>query len=282
MLRFGGTVTLNSLIIYTATNFEKVLLGRYWGVDAIGLYGRAYQLISIPTENLNSAAGEIAFAGLSRLQDDPARLRSYFLKGYSLIVTFTFPATCVCALFGDDIIQVLLGPKWKGVAVLIRLLAPTIFVFAIANPLGWLLSSVGQVGRLLKMGLVIAPVMIGSYLVGLPYGPKGVATAYSAVMTLWLIPLVIWALRQTVVRPRDILLILSRAAPSGVVAAAAALGFRSQYGGSLSPWSRLTLESSVLLLTYFGLLLLTEQRSLYRDLVRGLMKRAPIEANTSV
>ena len=36
-----------------------------------------------------------------------------------------------------------------------------------------------------KMGLVIAPIMIAGYVIGLPYGPKGVALAYSAVMLLW-------------------------------------------------------------------------------------------------
>src|SRR6516164_3200800 len=38
MMRFGGTITLNGLVVYVASNFEKVLLGRFWGVDAIGIY----------------------------------------------------------------------------------------------------------------------------------------------------------------------------------------------------------------------------------------------------
>ena len=81
MMHFGGTLTLNGLVVYVATNIEKVLLGRFWGVDAIGIYGRAYQLINIPTDNLNSAAGEVAFSALSRLQDDPGRLRELFPEG---------------------------------------------------------------------------------------------------------------------------------------------------------------------------------------------------------
>ncbi len=66
MVRFGGTVTLNGLVVYVANNLEKVLLGRFWGAGALGLYGRAYQLVNIPTENLNSTAGEVAFSALSR------------------------------------------------------------------------------------------------------------------------------------------------------------------------------------------------------------------------
>ena len=36
MMRFGGTLTLNGLVVYVANNLEKVLLGRFWGVDALG------------------------------------------------------------------------------------------------------------------------------------------------------------------------------------------------------------------------------------------------------
>ena len=91
MMRFGGTITLNGLVVYVAYNFEKVLLGRFWGAETIGLYGRAYQLVKIPTDNLNSAVGEVAFSALSRVQDDPVRLKSYFLKGYSLVTGMTLP-----------------------------------------------------------------------------------------------------------------------------------------------------------------------------------------------
>src|SRR5215472_7758750 len=160
MIRFGSTLTINGIVVYVASNFEKVLLGRYWGADAIGIYGRAYQLIRIPTDTLTGAVGEVAFSALSRLQNDPHRLRSYFLKGYSLVLAITPPATIACAVLAPDLIGLLLGPKWKEVAPIFRYLTPTILVFAIANPVSWLVMSIGWVMRGFKMSLVIAPVMI--------------------------------------------------------------------------------------------------------------------------
>jgi O-antigen/teichoic acid export membrane protein len=271
MMHFGGTVTLNGIVVYIASNFEKVLLGRFWGADALGIYGRAYQLVNIPTANLNSAAGEVAFSALSRLQDDPGRLKSYFLKGYSVVLAMTMPMTVACALFADDMILVFLGPKWKAAAVIFRLLAPTILVFAVANPLSWLVMSLGLVRRSLKMGLVIAPLMIASYIIGLPYGPRGVAFAYSAVMLLWVVPVIAWSVHGTVISLRDVLLAVSRPLASSIVAAGLAFAVRSVYGQSLSPVPRLVLETTVLLVTFLGMLLFaTGQKSLYLDLLRGL------------
>jgi len=282
MMRFGGTITLNGLVVYIASNFEKVLLGRFWGVDALGIYGRAYQLINIPSENLNSAAGEVAFSALSRLQDDPIRLKSYFLKGYSLVLAMTLPVTIACAFFADDIILVILGPQWVAAAPIFRFLAPTILVFAIANPLAWLVSSLGLVERGLKMGLVIAPVMIASYVVGLPYGPRGVALAYSAVMLLWVMPVIAWSVHGTVVSVRDVLLAVSRPLASGIVAVGLAFGVRLAYGQFLSPLPRLILEITVLLVTFLAqLFFITGQRSLYMDVLRGLKGPAPVSSETA-
>jgi PST family polysaccharide transporter len=270
MLRFGGTVTLNGLVSYLANNVEKVLLGRFWGVDALGIYGRAYQLVNIPTDNLNFAAGEVAFSALSRLQDDPSRLKRYFLAGYSVVLALTFPMTVACALFADDMIFVVLGPKWSAAAPIFRLLAPTILVFAIANPLFWLLSSLGLVERSLKMGLVIAPLMILSYVVALPYGPRGVAFAYSTVMMLWVLPAIAWTVHGTVISFRDMLLAVSRPLASSLVAGAFAFGVQ-RFCVQFPPLSRLALESAVLLITFVGMLLyVTGQKVLYLDLLRGL------------
>ena len=107
MMRFGGGLLLTGLIVYVAYNFEKVLLGRFWGADAVGLYGRAYQLSSIPTDNLNSSVGEVAFSALSRVRNDPPRFKNYFLKAYSLVLTLTIPITIAVALFASDLIAVL-------------------------------------------------------------------------------------------------------------------------------------------------------------------------------
>jgi O-antigen/teichoic acid export membrane protein len=257
--------------VYVASNFEKVLLGRFWGADALGIYGRAYQLINVPTDNLNGAAGEVAFSALSRLQDDPSRLKSYFLKGYSLVLTLTLPMTVGCALFADDMIFVLLGPRWEAAVPIFRWLAPTILTFAIVNPLAWLLCSLGNVGRLLKMGLVIAPLMIAGYLLGLPYGPRGVAVAYSLVMVLWMVPAIRWCTHGTVISFRDILLTASRPLLSSMVAGGVAFGVRLVYGELLAPLSRLVVETTILLVVFLGMLLFaTGQRSFYLGLLRGL------------
>lgn len=204
MLRFGGTVSFNSFLAYLAYNTDKILLGRFWGAEMLGIYGRAYQLAYLPTENLNTTLGLVAFPALSRLQNDPLRLRNYFLKGYRLFLSLTMPITITFALFADDIILVLLGPKWHQAAAIFRLLAPTVMVFGLINPFFWLILSIGHVQRSLRMALVLTPVIICGYTLGLSHGPHGVAAAFSITMLLLTAPFILWARRGTSISTRDI------------------------------------------------------------------------------
>ena len=201
LLHFGGIVTLNGVISYMTYNFDKFILGRVWGVTAVGQYGVGSQLINIPTSNLNMAVGGVIFSALSRLQNDAARFRSYFLKGYALNISMTLPVTMFSAVFAHDIIYVVLGPKWGEAAAIFRLLSPAVLVFGIINPTGWLLWSSGRHVRSLKISMVIAVLVVSAILVGLPNGPRGIAIGFSTAMMVWLVPHVVWSLYKTAITP---------------------------------------------------------------------------------
>jgi len=280
LMRFGGTITLNGLVVYFAYNLEKVLLGRFWGASVVGIYGRAYQLSNIPTENLNSSIGGVAFSALSRVQHDPVRLRSYFLKCYSLVLALSVPLTILGALFAVDAISVLLGPKWREAAPIFRLLTPTILTFAMINPFAWLLFSMGKVRRSLHIALVITPLVIAGYLIGLPYGPKGVALGYSVAMGLWILPHILWCVHGTSISVRDVFQTLIKPLLSSLVAALLPFALQVFCGNLLSPLLRVAIGVTIFLFIYCGMLLyVMGQKSFYLDLLRGLRSGTAVDSD---
>lgn len=283
LIRFGGTLTLNGLVMYVAYNMEKVLLGRFWGAEAIGLYGRAYQLVNIPTDNLNVSVGEVAFSALARVQNDPPRLRSYFLKGYSLVLSMTLPITLMGAFFADDLIRVVLGPKWNAAVPIFRLLAPTILILAMINPMAWFIFALGMVNKSLKIALVLAPIVMLGYLCGLHYGPKGVALGYSTVLVLWVIPHIAWCVHGTPVSLRDVLVTASRPLASGLIGAAIAFGVHRVCAPFMPALPRLLIATTVLTAVYVVMLFyVMGQKAFYMDVLRGFRKRTPVEEKVLV
>jgi PST family polysaccharide transporter len=211
------------------------------------------------------------------------RFKSYFLKGFSLVLGLTLPVTIACGLFADDIVYVVLASAWDDAAAIVRLLAPTITVFAIINPLGWVVFSVGFIKRGMKAAPVIATLMIIGYFISLPYGPKGVAFAYSTVLTLWIIPHIFWCVHRTPISFLDVLKVISGPLSCGIVAGGIAFSVRLALGGTVSALPRLLLESSVLFGAFFTVLLSTAgQKSLYLEAFNALRGSSSTAGRISV
>jgi O-antigen/teichoic acid export membrane protein len=273
MLRFGGLATCNSFLVFLAWNSDNILLGRFWGTHALGLYGRAYQLATLPVEQLTSTLGGVAISGLSAVQDDADRLSRSFLRGYSLLVSATVPIAIACPMFADEIIHVLLGNKWMGVVPIFRLLAPTSLVFALANPLSWLVMATGRVGRAVGITAATTPVVIVGILLGLSHGPTGVAMGYSAAMVLILIPITAWSKHGTGITWSDLWNVTRKPFLAGL--AAGLIGFGAKLAlGDLPPILVVALGVGLVSCVYACALVAMGQKKLYFDLLTELFSKA--------
>lgn len=281
MVRFGGTVTLNSLVVYLGYNTEKILLGRFWGAAPLGIYGRAYQLANLPVQQLISSVHIVAFSVLSRMQGDLERFQRSYLKSQSIVVSLTIPVVISCALFATEIVRVMLGPKWMAVVPVLRCLAPTVLVFALVNPFSWLLRSTGRVERSLKIALLIAPVVILGIVAGLRYGPTGVALGYSFSMLLLFVPLVVWSLHGTGITIARYWDSVKRPLAAGVLGGGAGYLIRFVVKNGLPPIPLFAVEMASFVSVYAAILLFVMgQKDFYFDLVKQILKRdeAPITA----
>jgi PST family polysaccharide transporter len=218
-----------------------------WGTEALGLYSRAYQLMSLSTDSLNSAVSQVAFPALARVQHDSELRRRYFLHGYRLFLTVAVPLAFVIALFSEDIISVLLGQQWLDSAAILRVLSAMMLVLVMTSPLAWLLLSAGQTGRSLGMAAVIAPVTIAGCLFGVSRGPIGVATGVSTAMLCLVVPLFLMGTRGIGVGVNDLLRAILPIFAAAAAGAALAAGV-SHLAMDLSVFARLAVEA----LTLFG------------------------------
>jgi PST family polysaccharide transporter len=274
MLHFGVVATCNSFVVFLAWNAEKLLLGRFWGADALGLYGRAFQLVTLPVQQLNASVTGVAFPALSRIQHDAERLAKSFLRGYSLLISLTIPISITCALFAEEIVRIVLGAKWMAAVPIFRLLAPVSLVFAVANPLSWLVMATGRVGRALSISAATTPLVIVGIVMGLSHGPTGVALGYSSALTLLLIPIAAWSKLGTGITWSDLWGATKPPFFSGLLAGAAALLLKLTLGGRLAPIPCLLVGLGLVLGIYaWTLVFVMNQKHVYLDILSHLLPR---------
>lgn len=275
MLHFGGLATCNSFVVFLAWNAEKILLGRFWGPDALGLYGRAFQLVTLPVQQLNTAVTGVAFPALSRIQHDAKRLARSFLRGFSLLISATIPITITCTLFAEEIVRVVLGAKWMEAAPIFRLLSPVAVVFAVANPFSWLLMSTGRIGRALTLSAATTPLVILGIVLGLGHGPKGVALGYSSAMTALVIPIAAWSKHGTGITWADLWGATKPPFVSGLLAGVAGLLVKLTLAGGWLPLMLYLFVGLGLVLGVYAwvLLIVMKQKHVYMDLLSQLLPR---------
>jgi PST family polysaccharide transporter len=271
-VRFGGFLTSSDITNYLFRNADNVLIGWYWGPGPLGIYTRAYGLLLLSIRQVNSPVQRVAVSALSRLQADPARMRKYFLAGYSLVASINLPLITALVVFAEEVVYFVLGSQWGEAIGLFRFLAPAAALGALLNPFGWLFQATGHPDREFRFGLLWSGLLLCAFAAGLPFGPSGVAIGYSLVSCLLAVPLCLYAVKGTAVSVRDVAGSIAPALISACVAGLAGLVFKVVVPVDLHVSIRAVGGCAVVVLAYaLFLLVVLGKRHFYRDLVGELV-----------
>ena len=188
MLRFGGYLTGFSVLNYFARNMDKVLLGRFWGATPLGLYTRAYALMTYPITLVSGPMNSIMIPAMSKLQRDLNRFQEIYLRGLRVVALLSFPMMTVLFVAAEEVIAIIYGPQWTDAVPLFRILCIAGLWQGIYNFTGQVYIATGRTDRLFQYGLAGTPIIVAGICCGAPFGPRGVATGYAVAMLLVLIP----------------------------------------------------------------------------------------------
>jgi O-antigen/teichoic acid export membrane protein len=123
LMGFGMGLSVARLGVTLANQADNLVVGRWLGVVALGLYSRAYQLMSVPTALLGDVFDKVLFPTMSRVQDDPRRLTSGYLQGTAIVSLVTLPAGVVAAVLAPELVAVAFGNRWQALVPPFQVLA---------------------------------------------------------------------------------------------------------------------------------------------------------------
>lgn len=187
MLAFGGNLTAFTFFNYFARNADNALIGWYCGASAVGLYARAYSLMLLPMYQIKEPLSAVVVPALCRLQDKQEDFARYYLRAVNGMMWLCGPLVAFLAACSEQVVLIVLGDQWMAAVNLFRVLAVIAFLQPIySSAVGWTFCSRGRADRLLRWAMVACPLTLASFVAGLPYGPLGVAVAYTVVFLMLL------------------------------------------------------------------------------------------------
>jgi O-antigen/teichoic acid export membrane protein len=197
MLKFGADITGFNIVNYFSKNIDNILIGRFWGASALGLYDRAYRLMYLPMQRFRFPMTKVAFPALSALQNDPEKYRTYFKKLNEILAFVCMPLVMYLGIYSENIIRLILGEKWTEAAVIFRILAISAFILPVISTPDLVLQTFGLTRRYLIWGLVSSFITVIAIFIGISWGAVGVATAYTIRMYVIFFPSLWYRFRDT-------------------------------------------------------------------------------------
>jgi PST family polysaccharide transporter len=181
ILHFGGGHALAQVGTTCAYQVDNLIVGRFLGADMLGVYGRAFQVVTMPTKLIGVGLLNVMFPIMSRVQFEPDRLARAFLRSLGMVAMLGMPFSIISALLAPEIVYILLGPRWEAVIIPFQILSLCI-VFRIGHKVcEALVRARGAVYRLAwTQWAYTIFVTVGAYLghfAGLPGVAAGVAIA---------------------------------------------------------------------------------------------------------
>jgi PST family polysaccharide transporter len=185
MVRFALNIYGRFTVNYFARNTDNLLVGWRFGPAALGFYKKAYDLFLLSACQLVSPLTSVASAALSRLDRQSEQYRRYLLGALAVTTFVGMGLGADLTLVGKDVIRVVLGPGWETAGRIFTYFGPGVGIMLLYSTHGWIHLSIGTAERWFRWVIVEFTVTGLLFLLGLRWGPEGIAMAWTA--SFWIL-----------------------------------------------------------------------------------------------
>jgi O-antigen/teichoic acid export membrane protein len=170
---------------YFARNTDNLLVGWRFGSSTLGFYKKAYDLFLFPACQLSAPLTAVAVSALSRLNANSDQYKRHFLRALAVMAFVGMGISADLTLIGRDVIRLVLGPAWATSGRIFVFFGPGVGIMLIYNTHGWLHLSIGTAHRWFRWVVVEFAVTVSLFLLGLHWGPEGIAAAWT--LSFWIL-----------------------------------------------------------------------------------------------
>jgi O-antigen/teichoic acid export membrane protein len=181
---YSGSVFGTRLLYYMHENAMSVLIGRFLGAAALGVYALAYTVILMPLSRIAIPIGEVLFPAFSRMQDDRAAIADFWLRAIRMLGAVVLPSMLGLIIVAPEFVEVVLGQQWVEAVPVIQILAWVGLVQALQAWNSGILMGLDRAGTLFRFSAVSFVVYVAAFVAGLSSGIVGVALCYAVASTL--------------------------------------------------------------------------------------------------
>ena len=178
-----------NFINYWSRNADNLIVGKFFGKYEIGIYGRAYKMLTYPLTLFQSLFGNVMLPSLKRLQQEKGDVQREFLNILGVISIINLPIAGVFLLIPSTFVKILWGNKWVDVGNLLPIIGILVLLQTLNSVTGHLYLLFNHEKYLFRTGLYSSIVSVSSILAGAFFSPWHILFFYSMSVAFFGLPL---------------------------------------------------------------------------------------------
>lgn len=167
-----------NLINYFYRNIDKLLIGKYIGLNQLGYYEKSYRLMMMPLENVSNVINPVLHPLLCEHQDNPSFIFNQYKKVTRYFAYFGFLISSYCFFCAHELIIIIFGPQWEESVGVFRIFSLSIGIQLVQSAVGSIFQSTGHVKQMLYAGICALIIMLGAIIVGIKTGSLDLLSIY--------------------------------------------------------------------------------------------------------
>ncbi len=230
VLPFSLQLTGTGLVAFVNRNTDNVLIGRFLGAEALGFYGRAYQMMLMPVHTLSLGASFALYPAMSELKAETKRLGKLYMKSASVLGAITIPMMTGLAIVSVPFVDFVFGENWGPVAPVLRLLAFVGIIQSVLATANVVWKALGRSDVLLRWSLIRMAAFVLAFAIGINFGTlEALSLAYLIANIILFLPFQVSALHIVDLKLKDFIAALGPQIVSTVIMAAVLLSVMNSF-----------------------------------------------------
>lgn len=120
IMHFSKWLLLNNICGFVFSRSDTIMLGRFAGVQAVGVYNIASEVAGMVTANLLAPLRRAIFPGYAKVAEDPESLRKAYIDVLALVLLAGTPVVLGIGLVAEPLVRLMLGSHWLASIPLIE------------------------------------------------------------------------------------------------------------------------------------------------------------------
>jgi O-antigen/teichoic acid export membrane protein len=184
-LKSGLALIGTKMINYFSKNIDNALIGKFVGASSLGIYNRAFSLMSFPVHQITGVLSSVLFPSLSIIQNDIKRVKEIYFKATQITSFIIFLILGLLFINAREFVLILLGEQWEELIPILKILIFPAALQSICLLTENIFRSQNKYELELKLSLINSFFSVIAIVIGLQFGIIGVSKAilFSTILT---------------------------------------------------------------------------------------------------